>query len=82
MNQRNVPSGGYIPPPFTQPPNVPATTTIAPVKTDGIMAIIKEPWFIATVGVVVWIILLVIVIYLCCRHSKRKRKRDIYNQRG
>ncbi|XP_066910837.1 roundabout homolog 1-like isoform X2 [Clytia hemisphaerica] len=48
--------------------------------------IVKEPWFIATIGVFVWLILLVIVIFICCRKRKKNHQfrgsSSTYESRG
>ena len=41
---------------------------------SGILKIVKEPWFIATVGILVWLALLAVVICICCRRRKKKSK--------
>jgi len=41
---------------------------------NNVLKIIKEPWFIATVGVFVWLLVLVCVILICCRRRKRKKE--------
>ena len=43
-------------------------------EESGILKIVKEPWFIATVGILVWLVLLAIVIYICCRRRKKKSR--------
>ena len=48
--------------------------------------IVKEPWFIATIGVFVWLILLVIVVFICCRKRKKHHQfrgsSSTYESRG
>ena len=39
---------------------------------NEIIEFIKQPWFIATIGVVLWLILFTIILIVVC---KRKRKR-------
>ena len=39
---------------------------------DTFSEIVKEPWFIATVGVFAWLVMLVIVVFLCCRRKRKK----------
>lgn len=54
-------------------------------EDDGFLAIVKEPWFIATVGVIFWLLLLVIVVLICCRRKKKHNFRGdtaVYESRG
>ena len=39
---------------------------------DTFSEIVKEPWFIATIGVFAWLIMLVVVVFLCCRRKRKK----------
>ena len=43
-------------------------------EESGILKIVKEPWFIATLGILVWFVLLAVVICICCRRRKKKNK--------
>lgn len=67
---------------------VPRAIPVEPEETKGgeggILAIVKEPWFIATVGVLLWLLLLVIVVLICCRRKKKHNIRDlgVYESRG
>ena len=45
-----------------------------------ILDVIKEPWFIGTIGTLVWLFLFVFVVLLCCRRArKRRQQRRLYH---
>ena len=43
-------------------------------EESGILKIVKDPWFIATLGILVWLVLLGVVVCICCRRRKKKNK--------
>ena len=54
---------------------------------DSFSDIVKEPWFIVTVGVFAWLVMLVIVVFLCCRRKRKKHQHfrgstSTYESRG
>ncbi|XP_040287055.1 roundabout homolog 4 isoform X1 [Bufo bufo] len=60
---------------FIETPTMKENTPDGMIPLDLLLQVIKHPAFIATVGGATWLMLMVAVIYLCQRNSKRYSKK-------